>query len=29
MIWSDNKVKQCLQDTNFNLDEYPQVWKDV
>lgn len=29
MIWSDNKVKQCLQDTNFNPDEYPQAWKDV
>lgn len=29
MIWSDNKVKQCLQDTNFNPDEYPQAWKDA
>lgn len=29
MIWTDNKVKQCLQDTNFSPDEYPQAWEDA
>lgn len=29
MIWTDKKVKKCVQDTNFSPDEYPQAWEDV
>ena len=29
MIWSDGKVKHCLEDTNFNPEEYPQAWEDA
>ncbi len=29
MIWTDKKVKKCIQDTNFSPDEYPQAWEDV
>lgn len=29
MIWSDGKVKHCLEDTNFSPAEYPQVWEDA
>lgn len=26
MIWTDNKVYMCKQDTNFSPEEYPQAW---
>ena len=26
MIWSDNSVYQCLEDTNFSPSEYPSAW---
>lgn len=29
MIWTDKKVKHCLQDTNFSPDEYPDAWEDA
>lgn len=29
MIWSDGKVKHCLEDTNFSPEEYPQAWEDA
>lgn len=29
MIWTDKKVKKCVQDTNFSPDEYPAAWEDV
>lgn len=29
MIWTDKKVKHCLQDTNYSPDEYPQAWEDA
>ncbi len=29
MIWTDKKVKKCLQDTNFSPEEYPAAWEDV
>lgn len=29
MIWSDGKVKHCLEDTNFSPVEYPQAWTDA
>ena len=29
MIWTDKKVKKCLQDTNFSPEEYLQAWQDV
>ena len=29
MIWSDGKVKKCVQDTNFSPEEYPQAWEDA
>ena len=29
MIWTDKKVKHCLQDTNFSPDEYPADWEDA
>ena len=27
MIWTDNKVYMCKQDTNFSPAEYPQAWE--
>ena len=27
MIWTDNKVYMCKQDTNFSPEEYPQAWE--
>ena len=27
MIWTDNKVYMCKQDTNFSPVEYPQAWE--
>ena len=27
MIWTDNQVYKCTQDTNFSPDEYPQAWE--
>ena len=29
MIWTDNKVYLCKQDTNFSPAEYPQAWEKV
>lgn len=29
MIWTDNKVYMCKQDTNFSPEEYPQAWEDA
>lgn len=29
MIWTDNKVYLCKQDTNFSPDEYPGAWEDA
>lgn len=29
MIWTDKKVKHCLQDTSFSPEEYPQAWEDI
>lgn len=29
MIWTDNKVYMCKQDTNFSPAEYPQAWEKV
>ena len=29
MIWTDNKVYMCKQDTNFSPEEYPQAWEKV
>ena len=29
MIWTDKKVKKCVQDTNFSPDEYPAAWEDA
>lgn len=29
MIWTDKKVKHCLQDTNFSPTEYTAAWEDV
>lgn len=29
MIWTDGTVKQCLEDTNYSPEEYPQAWKDA
>ena len=29
MIWSDGKVKHCLEDTNFSPEEYPDAWEDA
>ena len=29
MIWTDGTVKQCLKDTNYSPEEYPQAWKDA
>ena len=29
MIWTDGKVKHCLEDTNFSPEEYPQAWEDA
>lgn len=29
MIWTDNKVYLCKQDTNFSPEEYPQAWEDT
>lgn len=29
MIWTDKKVKKCLQDTNFSPEEYPAAWEEV
>ena len=29
MIWTDNKVYLCKQDTNFSPDEYPDDWEDA
>lgn len=29
MIWTDKKVKRCLQDTSFSPEEYPQAWEDA
>ena len=29
MIWTDGKVKHCLEDTNFSPEEYPQAWENA
>lgn len=29
MIWTDNKVYMCKQDTNFSPEEYAQAWETV
>ena len=29
MIWTDGKVKHCLEDTNFSPEEYPDAWEDA
>lgn len=29
MIWTDNKVYLCKQDTNFSPDDWPQAWDDA
>ena len=29
MIWTDNKVYMCKQDTNFSPVEYAQAWEEV
>lgn len=29
MIWTDGKVYECKQDTNFSPEEYPQAWENV
>lgn len=27
MIWTDGRVAECLENTNFSPEEYPQAWK--
>ena len=27
MIWTDGKIYQCITDTNYSPDEYPQAWE--
>lgn len=27
MIWTDGKVYECKQNTNFSPAEYPQAWE--
>ena len=29
MIWMDETVKKCIQDTNFSPSEYPQAWENA
>ena len=29
MIWTDGTVKNCLRDTNFSPDDWPQAWEDA
>lgn len=29
MLWTDGKVKKCLQDTNYSPEEYAQAWQDA
>lgn len=27
MVWTDGTIWHCLEDTNFNPEEYPQAWE--
>lgn len=29
MIWTDGTVKKCIQNTNFNPEEYAQAWENA